>query len=435
MIMSRRIHRSLTLVLAIVLAAPALLADGGTYGSYTPYSIFGIGDLAQPGSAYNRSMGGVGIATRNNRFINTLNPAAVTARDSLAFMADYSVYGENRYFRQNTLSGDPMRSVSNTFNMNNCVMSFPIWKSSAMLVGIAPYSSTGYDYIQYEENPQVIGNTGNISYTNSGQGSIYQLFATAGVTFFKKLSLGVEYIHYFGDVEKSFTQTFSESSFTGSSTKNSLYLTADTWKFGLQFEQKVGDKGVICAGATYAMRAPTKGYLTKYVGRDTTTVILKDLQGVDKIALPSEKGIGISYRHSDNFSAELDYARTDWNGTNIQRLSNVSGFTPVLSQSFRAGVEYVPNRNDIRYYYKKITYRAGFYQKDEYYALGGNTITSTGVTLGATLPVFKWYNGLTVAVDLGRRGTLADNLIRENYVNFSIGMNIFDIWFMKPRYD
>ena len=58
----------------------------GTYGAYSPYSIYGIGGIAREGTAHTQTMGGVGIASRNNRFINTTNPAAVTARDTLSFM-------------------------------------------------------------------------------------------------------------------------------------------------------------------------------------------------------------------------------------------------------------------------------------------------------------------------------------------------------------
>ena len=73
----------------------------GAHNSYSPYSIFGIGDLYTPGSAYNKSMGGVGIAMRNNQYINYLNPAAITARDTLAFMADINLSVQNKIFTQN----------------------------------------------------------------------------------------------------------------------------------------------------------------------------------------------------------------------------------------------------------------------------------------------------------------------------------------------
>ena len=56
-----------------------------------------------------------------------------------------------------------------------------------------------------------------------------------------------------------------------------------------------------------------------------------------------------------------------------------------------------------------------------------------GVTLGMTLPVFRWYNGLSISVDLGRRG-LDSSQIGQNYIGFNLGLNMFDIWFQKPRY-
>ena len=135
--MSRRIFNSL-LLSAIMLAVTGLGVNAQTYGGYTPYSIFGVGDLAPAGTAYNKSMGGVGIANRSHRFINPVNPAAVTARDSLAFMADYSLLQDNKIYRQ----GD-MRSAYNTMDIADCIISFPIWKSSAMMLGIMPYSDTG----------------------------------------------------------------------------------------------------------------------------------------------------------------------------------------------------------------------------------------------------------------------------------------------------
>ena len=58
-----------------------------------------------------------------------------------------------------------------------------------------------------------------------------------------------------------------------------------------------------------------------------------------------------------------------------------------------------------------------------------------GLTFGVTLPVFRWYNGLTLGFEIGQRGALREQLVRERYFNFSIGVNIFDIWFQKPKYE
>ena len=179
--MSRRILHSV--ILSVLLAAGAAVsASGQTTGTYTPYSIYGVGDLSQPGSAYSKTMGGAGVALRNNRYLNLINPAAVTARDSLAFMADFSLYNDNKMFQQAGI-----KSASNTFNINDLAMSFPIWRKSAMMVGIMPYSDTGFGYSFYYTDPQLIGQTGNISYSATGTGSLYKAFAAAGVTLFKRL--------------------------------------------------------------------------------------------------------------------------------------------------------------------------------------------------------------------------------------------------------
>ena len=111
-----------------------------------------------------------------------------------------------------------------------------------------------------------------------------------------------------------------------------------------------------------------------------------------------------------------------------------SVFSASVSHSFRAGFEIVPNRNDIRYYLRRCAYRAGAFYEQAYYKIDGNRVDSFGVTLGVTLPVFRLYNGLTIGVEAGQRGSLRTNMTRERYVSFVIGFNIFDIWFQKPRY-
>lgn len=99
------------------------------------------------------------------------------------------------------------------------------------------------------------------------------------------------------------------------------------------------------------------------------------------------------------------------------------------------GAEYIPNKNDIRYYLRRCAYRAGLYYNTSYFKLNGNTINSYGLTLGVTLPIFRWYNGLTLGVDIGQRGGAKASMVKERYIMFNVGFNIHDIWFQKPRYD
>ena len=437
--MIRKIERLLLLSVFLIISV-CVSAQDGTYGAYSPYSIYGIGDISKEGTAFNKSMGGVGVATRNRRFINYMNPAAVTARDSLAFMADFGLAQSNTVFKQGNV-----RSAHNTFNIYNFVMSFPIYRSSAFMVGITPFSDVGYDFSSVETDQDIIGNTGNISYDSFGTGSVYQVFAGAGVTLWKRLSLGAEAIYYFGNIDKVTNMDYSNSSYRSLNSGHDLMINGVTGKFGIQYEQKLGGNVSMTIGATYRMGTNMKGYSTnyRYANQSSVTDTLKfsvDTLGKSGMRFGDELGIGIALKGGEKWMAEFNYIRSDWSTSGFDSASGfaVSGgsiFSSTVSQSFRAGFEIVPNRNDIRYYLKRCSYRAGVYYDQAYYKLDGNNVNSIGLTLGVTLPVFRWYNGLTLGVDLGQKSSSRiPGMIRERYAKFVIGFNIHDIWFRKVQY-
>ena len=84
---------------------------------------------------------------------------------------------------------------------------------------------------------------------------------------------------------------------------------------------------------------------------------------------------------------------------------------------------------------RRCSYRAGAYYNRDYYKLDGKDVNSFGITLGITFPVFRWYNGVSIGVDLGQRGTNSGTMIRERYAKLVISFNIHDIWFQKPKYE
>ena len=425
----------------IIFISVSVSAQDGAYGAYSPYSIYGIGDISKEGTAYNKSMGGVGIATRNRRFINYLNPAAVTARDTLSFMADFGLSQKNTIYSQ----GD-LRSAKNTFNIYDFVMSFPIWKSSAIMVGITPFSDVGYDFTAIENNPDIIGQTNNITYDSHGTGSIYQVFLGAGATFWKKFSVGAEGIYYFGNIDKVTNMEYTDASYRSINSGSELMLRGFTGKFGLQYEQNLGGDVSMVVGVTYKLGTKMKGYATNYRYAvqsgvvDTLSHSIDTLKHSGSVRFGNEIGVGIAFKGGEKWSVEFDYVMSDWRRSGIDNTYGFSAigestFTSSVSHSFRAGFEIVPNRNDIRYYLKRCAYRAGVYYDQSYYKFNGTNVNSMGITLGLTLPVFRWYNGLSLGVDLGQKSSMKNNMVRERYAMIVIGFNIHDIWFQKPRYN
>jgi len=433
----------------ILTALAALLcifayAEGGVATGYSPYTKFGIGNLTPSETAFTASMGGVGIAMRNNKFINVTNPAAVTARDSLAFMGDFGVTQGNSYYDQAFYNGAQISSVHNTFNMGNFVMSFPIWKSSAFMIGISPYGNVGYDFQMIDTDPASIGYSGNVTDTYSGIGSLYQLYLGVGVTFWKRLSIGGQFDYYFGNIEKSLLRNFTSDKHASIYYGNQMFMRGFGGKIGLQYEQPIGNNKLIF-GATARIPNTISGEDLKvmYVsqsslvtGLDTAYISMQGLQ------IPAEYCGGVSFTYEDKFSAEFNYSYADWRTTNMDKISGfaVENFTTSVAQRFNLGFEYTPNRSDIRYYMKRVSYRLGAYYKQDYFKYSEHIVDDWGITIGATFPIFRWYNGLSLALIYGQRGNLNNptptySPIRENYFRICASLNIFDIWFIKPKYE
>lgn len=426
-------------------------AQGGDYISYTPYSIYGIGNLEQQGTPYNAAMGGVGIASRNNRYLNILNPAAITARDTLSVMMEFSLRNSNSIFSQN-YDGVSHKSVFNGTNMGTIAMSFPIWRSLTAMGGITPYSSGGYNYRVKETNPAVIGHTGTITYDDYGQGSFYRLFGALGGMIGKRLSLGAEGGFLFGNYDKYFTQTFSKTGYNSAQDSYKLHLNTWTGRFGLQYEQPLGTKTKLGFGATYALASRLHGtmdYRHQSAGSAETVDIgsksysLDTLRGASAVRLGSELGLGISLNREEKLRLELDYILSDWRSSGMDTSPGFSisdgklAFSSGIRHSVRAGMEFTPDRFSVRSFSKRISYRAGTYWNNEYYKVAGNEIHNFGITFGATLPIYVkgLVNGISISADLGQRGTMNNALVRERYFKVGVGVNLHDIWFIKPRYE
>lgn len=405
-------------------------------GAYDPYSLFGVGQLSYDGTAYNMSMGGIGLAIRNNGYINYLNPAAITARDTLAFMFDFGINQKNTFYNDNIA-----KSAYNIANMQNVVMTFPIYKKSAFVVGITPFSDVGYKFQSTENDTDLVAEMGDIKYQRYGTGSIYKVFVGAAAMFFNRISIGAEGIYYFGKINRH-----SDILFNSSSNYNTIYTGWETQvngfsgKFGLQYIQPVKkNNSEIVIGGTYRLGTSLDGNINRYAfsssSSSTDTVVFDSPKINRTLDIADEFGVGISYRVNNHWAVGADYIQQNWHNISfIDFGSKAYSFDPATARYYRAGFEYIPNANDIRYYMKRVTYRGGAYYEQSYVMLNGHQINSFGITLGATFPILM-RNAVSFAVNMGQRGTLKYNLVRERYITFTINFNLHDIWFLKYKYD
>jgi hypothetical protein len=145
------------------------------------------------------------------------------------------------------------------------------------MVGITPYSDVGYDFSHIETDENIIGNTGNITYDSYGTGSVYQLFAGAGATFWKRLSVGAEVIFLFGNIDKVTNMIYSDDSYRSVNSGSEISVSGVTGKFGLQYEQRLGGNVSMIVGATYKLSTGMNGYSKnfRYANQASVTDTLK----------------------------------------------------------------------------------------------------------------------------------------------------------------
>ena len=144
--------------------------------------------------------------------------------------------------------------------------------------------------------------------------------------------------------------------------------------------------------------------------------------------------IGISYQKDGKFLIGADYSLGTWSKAVIP------GETSVLqnSQSFNIGGQFTPNNNSLRSYLALVDYRLGARYEKTNIRINNTDIKEYALTFGLGLPLPR--NGgafykVNIAGEYGQRGTLNNNLIKENFFTVHIGFTLNDTWFNRYKFD
>ena len=438
----------ISLALAVVFAISSLMSpplraqEDVAYDAFSPYSMYGIGNLETLGSQNSLAMGGIAIGDRNSSYINWVNPAAVTAREERAFMLDFGVTQKDIfYFADASTSIEDtdtgmLHSVNNLFNIHHIILSLPIGKRVAFKAGIMPFSATGYQFVSREYSDEVLLEMGDVEYKKAGKGGIYQIVLGGGWKILDNLSIGVDGLYYLGNTVHASSTDFTTNShyrqITRSWTSVSRGLGA---KAGIQYTLDFKNDLALTLGATYKIGSTMGGDFADLITASSSSsvdTIANNIKNLD-YKIPAEIGAGFTLRKTDKWMFGFDYTMQDWSKTTFDNAPGINVLTQ-RSQSFRLGGEFIPSKYDIRYYFKNVTYRGGLYYNQGYIAVNNTPINSYGLTFGASFPFNNRHTSIALSVDLGQMGTLANNLVRENYVKINVGLNLFDLWFHKTLY-
>ena len=449
------------LVVAAALVPVAVVAQTSSINAFSPYTMYGIGEQNTPGTLVMRSMGGVGVAVRNAGVVNLLNPAAYSVAPQKTFLFSFGLEGQN-YYNSQTAEGIAKRSVYNTFNFHDIAFQMPVTKGLGLGFSLTPYSSVGYrvkynqTYGGMEDDP-IWGNVGRIQYQYQGEGDVTEVKLGLGWEVVKNLSVGLAVQYYWGDIDRTFVMTpqaiTGDGSFASTVGTDNYNVSSFKGQVGVQWNAIVDRKRLLTVGATYDFGGDLNPSVTKsiYVGDLYNTTVKGDTTRM-ALVLPRQLAVGVFYQTS-KWAVGADYVYQDWGGRNggVEHTgvsgSDMNSFEVAYTDTHtvKLGVEFTPNRYDIRRFLKRWAYRAGFRYGTYHQTFGGQRLDQMAVTLGVGIPVkYRAFSSIDIGVEYGMRGfNVAERLglVRQQYIKFAIGFTLFagaennEYWFLRPKYD
>lgn len=397
----------------------------------SPYSRFGIGDLADNNNAWNLSMGQTTYAIRSPYHINYGNPASYTAFDSLSFVFEG---GFNADIVQ--LSSNAQTVTRNYASLGYVLFGMPITKWWRTSFGLVPFSDVGYNVMNLEYYPGI----GYVERVYRGAGGINKFYWGNGFKLWKSLSIGFNFSYLFGNMERESLIIFPDSlNFMNVDVKNNVTMNDIYFNYGIQYHGQLKNNLHLTAGAVVAFESKMSAqtdylvntFLSSASGIDYPKDTLEYLEGYKgKIIIPLTLGGGIGLEKTDKWLFSVDYRWANWEKFTAFDLTD----SLVNSQQISAGAEFLPNINSYSNYFKRIRYRIGFMFNNTYLKLRGKQLNEYAVTVGLGLPLRGVRTAVDLSAQIGIRGTTEADLIRETYVRFIIGFNIYERWFIKRKY-
>ena len=398
----------------------------------SPYSRFGIGELFSNTHVNNMAMGGITQGIYNPYFVNTANPASYTAFDTLSFVFDAGLHA-----RLTNLSTTLESQSADYASLGNLLFGFPVtgwWKAS---FGLLPYSATGYKMTDYQVDT-IFDKYSNIY---EGSGGINQFYVGSSFDLTKNLSVGINVAYLFGTMNHKTATEFPDTLFRyNSKTVNSTRVHDFIFNYGAMFHKQRSNGFQYTVGASLFAQTNIKTtsdrfsytYTKSSIGvealRDT---ILYHKGSDDKITIPLGVGAGFSFGKTDKMLIGGDFAYKQWE----KFIYSASPEALVNNTQFAIGGYFNPSSSTVSSYFNRISYRAGLKYSNGFLELRNQRIGEFGISFGVGLPLPRTSSTINLAVELGSRGTKKENLIQENFVKFTLGVSIFERWFVIRKYE
>lgn len=405
-------------------------------GTNSPYSQYGLGQLSEQTSGFNRGMSGLGIGFREGNQVNYINPASYSAMDSLTFIFDMGLSGQITNFSEN---GKKKNAKNADFEY--AVAGFRAFRHVGVSFGIIPFTNVGYNYSIQES----LNTDKNSTYTNTytGSGGLHQVFVGAGWEFLKGLSVGANVSYLWGEIDRSVVNSYSDA-WTNTLSK---YYTAEVNSYkvdlGLQYALSFDKKNTLILGATWGLGHKLSSTPKCMVISTNTSTAVADTASYsvkNGLEIPMTMGVGAAWRHGKSLKVGADFSYQKWSGVKYP-VYNVVNDVPSYTLSgdyfkdrykVTVGGEYCKD-SEGRSFFDRIRYRAGASYATSYYKVNGTDgPKEMSVSAGFGIPIINSYNNRSFLNISGQWvRSAAKGLLTENTFRINIGITFNESWFAK----
>lgn len=440
-----------------------------TANESTPYAQYGLGLIGDNNYVPSATMGGLGAAYRSADAFNYNNPASLANVSLTSF--EIGAFGTFGNRKTNTGS-----AKLGSAGLQYASMSFPvIRKHWGMAAGLLPYSSKN----SYSRDSVSFGDQTGIIH-NENNGSLYNFFWSNGFSY-KNYSIGINVGYLFGNLSNNALSYALKDGYVdgfgyGAWSSRTLVAKGFTYNFGVQYHRvfKYGEEDKKQIKLTLGVSGAPKQKLgkrstvedmlmtvdSKFLGAKSESETFKDYlndihvaypsafdtvninnAGYSEVQIPGYIQAGFTLADSARWLIGFDYKYQPW--------STYSGYgvtENTLQNSWRIGVggEFLPSLGSDAKFFSRLKYRAGFSYQQTNIQIASTPINEFGINVGFGIPIiiklYDEYNtrmyvyAFNLGFEAGSRGTLNNNLVRENYGKIKLGINLNNAWFQKRKY-
>lgn len=389
----------------------------------SPYSTYAIGDPEH--RSYDRTAGmanaGTGMLSTPFHLLNK-NPA------SMAGLERSYVLGNATFVaRSITFAGEPINtgnSKGQDFFIKNFSIATKFSKVWSAGVSLMPFSYVNY---AYRTKLTIEGSDKQYDALYEGDGGIFNVNINNAFNVGKHLALGIRTSIFSGSVNQNeILQTpLADDPIE---TKRKDYYSKIRFEYGALAFGNLGRQWKYSVGGKFAAGTSLNRERSMLIQQGSSIIRKEEVYDHDQIELPMSVDFGFSLTHRNQVTYSADYSFQGW-GTDPMKGRN---WSTINGHRFAAGIQFsnLVERWDVQW--EKSYIQTGAFFNKSYLQVNNTPIDEFGVSIGyGGYLAGKMSYGL--ALEVGKRGTTAKKLVRENYVQLSFRFSFREFMYSKGR--